>query len=451
MDSKLISGRSKRAMERFQVRKIFIGAVLLGSLFAFTGTVLGSPLLAISGPNIIMFLYIAWALKRNTDIPNNIIGDSFYYLGFILTLVALTASLISLTDDVVSISKIVGSFGAAMTTTIVGLIARLVVTTFSIEAAERREQLDKEVERSIDKFVTQLDVMTEKVIADMVAMSANIGSSIADVILEFQELSNELTSKNKQVTDNVNSATNALTNRINAIKVDPELVNRVVSESLAGFSTEMSKLSSSYESAVKNVTQVNDKLNETLVNIRSDIVATQEEINKKISSSIERQVNDFDATMSTFSSKIIEELSSFSAIKVESDRAMNDLSEHYKNSIESQNTIIEKINVSLTQLGDQYKKTAEISEQQNAGFEAQAETLRGLDDVTSTLNKALAKTTDELSELDALKARVNTQLSSALTEMLEILSKTNDMADFAGEDMKKVYNELNLQIQQLRA
>lgn len=78
------------------------------------------------------------------------LGDNFYYLGFILTLASMSAALIQLRDGI-EMSVILGNFGVALITTIVGIAGRVVFVQMRseidhIETAIRHDLLAKNTE-----------------------------------------------------------------------------------------------------------------------------------------------------------------------------------------------------------------------------------------------------------------------------------------------------------------
>ena len=98
----------------------------------------GSLLIWVSGTNIsfnvavmiaVMAFYIFFINKnKNLSISKEQKADSCYYLGFILTLIAMINTLITLdVENIGSIfNTVVRDFGLALVTTIVGLVARII-------------------------------------------------------------------------------------------------------------------------------------------------------------------------------------------------------------------------------------------------------------------------------------------------------------------------------------
>lgn len=126
-----------------------------------------------------MLVYIAYMVRKRPDLLTSVLWGSLFSLGFILTLGALVASLIHLAaNDYAKMNSLVGSFGAVLTATIVGLIARLAVTSSSLQSLERRGRLEFEIEYSLNAFAAQHDVLTTQVVNLVTKGSCRIETGI---------------------------------------------------------------------------------------------------------------------------------------------------------------------------------------------------------------------------------------------------------------------------------
>jgi hypothetical protein len=91
------------------------------------------------------------------------LGDNFYYLGFIYTLASLSAALIQLREGV-AVETLLGSFGIALFTTIVGVAGRVIFVQMRGE----------------------LDDVEERVRRDLLAASADLRSQLSLSLAEFE-------------------------------------------------------------------------------------------------------------------------------------------------------------------------------------------------------------------------------------------------------------------------
>jgi chromosome segregation ATPase len=124
-------------------RKVFILALIAGSSAIGYSQVTGDALTAVAGPLLVMALYLGIGI-RHAEPGERIeqFADSLYYLGFLFTLVALTASLLAYRTVEVEFNLLVANFALALVTTIFGLAARIVIVHFRHSPVDRNTLQD---------------------------------------------------------------------------------------------------------------------------------------------------------------------------------------------------------------------------------------------------------------------------------------------------------------------
>lgn len=85
------------------------------------------------------------------------LGDNFYYLGFIFTLASLSAALIQLRSSQ-QIEPILGSFGIALVTTIVGVAGRVLFTQMRTEIEEIEDAIRRDLAEASNELKSQLSI-----------------------------------------------------------------------------------------------------------------------------------------------------------------------------------------------------------------------------------------------------------------------------------------------------
>jgi F0F1-type ATP synthase membrane subunit b/b' len=137
-------------------RKLFFDDMPDKGLFAGTAA-LGFALIIILkvgavGPELIaglavalMFTYgfIAYRIPA-VHLRLDRLGDNFYYLGFIYTLASLSAALVQLRNGV-EIDSVLGNFGIALITTIVGIAGRVVFVQMRSEIDDVEEVIRRDI------------------------------------------------------------------------------------------------------------------------------------------------------------------------------------------------------------------------------------------------------------------------------------------------------------------
>ena len=92
------------------------------------------------------------------------LGDNFYYLGFIYTLASLSASLLQLRTTTHNIEDLLGNFGIALVTTVVGVAGRVLLV----------------------QMRGQIDDVEERVRRDLVSASADLRAQLVTALREFE-------------------------------------------------------------------------------------------------------------------------------------------------------------------------------------------------------------------------------------------------------------------------
>jgi hypothetical protein len=137
-------------------RKLFFDDMPDKGLFAGTAA-LGFALIIILkveavGPELIAGLAVAFMFAYGFiayQIPTvhlrlDRLGDNFYYLGFIYTLASLSAALVQMRNGV-EIDSVLGNFGIALITTIVGIAGRVVFVQMRSEIDDVEEVIRRDI------------------------------------------------------------------------------------------------------------------------------------------------------------------------------------------------------------------------------------------------------------------------------------------------------------------
>lgn len=220
---------------------IFVGKAyfempaLLGLLFAFFG---------ITG-----YACIAW-LDRNNRIRMDKAGDNCYYLGLTFTLASLSAVLVRIDFDVAVASAIVAGFGIALGSTILGIIARLILIQFVEELDDIEHRARVRLTDSADQLRIDLDNAAKRFQTFLFSIQDDVRASIVELTddqLEKQKtLVEDVQQLLEQVVRNVDDASTSLT------------------KTLKRHSTVMEKFNASAE----RTADAADKLAERVENIR---------------------------------------------------------------------------------------------------------------------------------------------------------------------------------------
>jgi len=182
------------------IKRLFLGGLFLGAVVIFIGNIFGNMLITVLLPTLVMFAYIY--LGQKCDETSYVLAqfsDSIYYMGFLFTLTALVASLLTFSDKTIDINSLVSNFGLALTTTIVGLGARIYFSNFSIEESGIKERVKNELKDTSRILISECRNTSNSMRAMNVSIQDTIDNSI-QACNKNVELSSALLEESTQLT-----------------------------------------------------------------------------------------------------------------------------------------------------------------------------------------------------------------------------------------------------------
>lgn len=152
-----------RAILDIRVQKLFLLAIVLKVGSSAFGWWFRDPwILGLAVPLSVMAIYIALGLnRRDTDVTNEKFADSCYYLGFIFTITSIIFSLLDIPNIGTRIQEIAVRFGAAMMSTVFGLVVRVYLVSFKRDAADALADVESGVIEASQKLREQLLIAFE--------------------------------------------------------------------------------------------------------------------------------------------------------------------------------------------------------------------------------------------------------------------------------------------------
>ena len=264
--------------------------------YLFAGTLLaGFLLIVLTGNNItfnvlsmiaIMAFYIYFIYNNeNVSISKEQKADSCYYLGFILTLIAMINTLISLDVDNIDniFNSVVRDFGLALVTTIVGLVARIIwLQLASSNAFDGEETIREKLIAEAQELETQTQRITgacttlaadaERVSAPLSGNLNNLSKTL-DIPSELSATLYEIASNANELKDNLASL-NAQTKAID-LKYFEDLSANFTSLNLV-----LERLSPIMESNIENLNQTFENSSKRIEDYNKSLDALLDETKK---------------------------------------------------------------------------------------------------------------------------------------------------------------------------
>jgi len=113
---------------------------------------------------MVIYGIYAYSFRENTNL--NQIADSAYFLGFLFTLSSITMSLINFAsvdgDSEFQIGRIVNFFGFALSTTIIGLLIKLLLENIKPSVSDLTDKTFSDFEQTVSNFDLQLRSSAEQ-------------------------------------------------------------------------------------------------------------------------------------------------------------------------------------------------------------------------------------------------------------------------------------------------
>lgn len=179
MNERRAAGRSSDT----SMRVLFFATFLVASLGLLVGW-RESVLIPAAWAVLCMLVYAAIARWRFPDVVGTeSFADSFYYLGFLLTLVALIGVLIhlgNLSGDGL-LEGVLRHFGIALATTVVGLLGRVLIVMFGREPDAYEQLARTQVEQAYDSLTRSLNRMAAEAEAFGNAFGTRLNTALGPI------------------------------------------------------------------------------------------------------------------------------------------------------------------------------------------------------------------------------------------------------------------------------
>jgi len=190
-----------RALFQIRVQKLFLVAVVLKVSSAVLGWYLNLQwALGFWVPLLVMAAYVAIGLKRqDRDVSDEKFADSCYYLGFIFTVTSIVVSLLDLPYIGDRIQDIAVRFGAAMVSTVFGLVVRVYLVSFRQDASDALKLAEDTVLEAATRFREQLLMAQEKFVDFQGQVTKATEATVESTRLQVEKLSTDHSARLEQL------------------------------------------------------------------------------------------------------------------------------------------------------------------------------------------------------------------------------------------------------------
>ena len=274
-DNQQIPTSKISAVTQKDIRNYFLLYLILGIISILVPAYLKttSVPIAVILPVIVMFTYMFTVYRKARGVlASDQIGDSVYYLGFLLTLFALILTLFYYRDAQDPLENILPKFGIALITTIVGLGVRVYITAFDVSAEDTQDIADTNLTDASIQLKTQLNVANEtfkhsvNTLSEELRMTLESHSNQLSIFLKKNN--EEFANSSEKIVSKINEASSALSNQSGKLESSLTNLNSSIDSfqsSITSINQEVSNIGKSFQDLSKvNITEQLTNLNDQM-------------------------------------------------------------------------------------------------------------------------------------------------------------------------------------------
>lgn len=248
------------SIKTLSTAKLFLIFISLKILSSILGWQLNDPWgLGFAIPILLMTTYIILGFRlKDKDLSDEKFADSCYYLGFIFTISSIIVSLIDLPHIGEKLDDIAIRFGAAMVSTVLGLIVRVCIVNIRPDLGDTMKMAEENLLEAVKRFRIHLDLALDQMRGFQSQVDDAAKASVARVENEIEKATlaykDHLADLFQQITTDYQASLTASAEHIQAIA-------SALSNALSDHGKMMQSSVSAYET---KVIQFSDRLEKKL-------------------------------------------------------------------------------------------------------------------------------------------------------------------------------------------
>lgn len=270
-----------------------------------------------SGSVIVAYVAITLISVRARLDPGQI-GDNAYYLGFVLTLASLAYTLYELgveAGDAELFGDVIAGFGIALSSTIVGVIVRVVLLQYRVDLVAREREIRLQLNDAMRRFHAEVE--------DFVRGTKYLGVEIRQSLDEhhqqmaesygqsLEKLVRDLSTSYQKVLDGVvEQSKEANRGLVSSTRNSISNVEKVVRETLATVSGQMQETNVAINEGIRsaadvlkrNLQETNELMSESLIDLRAEVRSSVEEMSRVHAENMKREADLIDEATTSMQS-----------------------------------------------------------------------------------------------------------------------------------------------------
>lgn len=260
----------------------------IASIFLVRTFTFDSLVFQMTVPGLVIVLYSVLIFQKGKNVlSQDQLGDSVYYLGFILTLWALILALYDLSEDPKA-EDIISKFAIALVTTVVGIFVRVFMSQFAPAQEDINEMSEKMLSDTALNLKTQLDVTITTFTGLIDELSRKTSETLEKNSLELstflKENSEEFSKASKKIINNLNNASDTLIQKSSSLDKTLEGLNNTTenfNENLNALNSALTQNNPAKE--ISNLQDVFENMSKSMESYKEIVTTDLKEIssNKK--------------------------------------------------------------------------------------------------------------------------------------------------------------------------
>ncbi|MDP5029610.1 hypothetical protein, partial [Paraglaciecola sp.] len=324
-----------------------------------------------------------------------------------------------------------------------------------------QEQIERDIEHSLEVFKGQIDTLTSSVITSIVKVSTETNETISNTLKRFED-ANLATTKlysesMERNIETINAVVDGMQIRIDNIAISEDMIVKPVLKSLQGLTENLTGFSNYFAKAATELQSNNEKLAYQIAGSTNTINKHIDGFEQKLNDVIKTQAEQYRATLTEIGNSVVESIGDFKDINIDAQsevearlKQVSSQLDSFKVAVEdavpainrNMKILVEESGAIQTQLADSPK----ILKQYATSLEELVENFSQVEKMTPGVDR-LQQTLVKFEELiDTATTRVNTVFG----KLEQSANATEEHTNQVASDIASVYSNLARELQKIR-
>ncbi|NVK20802.1 MAG: hypothetical protein HWE30_19155 [Methylocystaceae bacterium] len=215
------------------------------------------------------------------------IGDNCYYLGFCITLASLAYTLYGLSsagNDSEMLSDVISGFGVALSSTVVGVMTRVVLLQYRVDLAARDKQARMEINKAMLDFKGVMSTSVTNTRETITAIRQSLDEHTAETIKQNERMQKAFDERLEALVANVGTSMQDVMNEV--LESGKDMNRRIAASSRTNTGSIENALKQSMEQVVADLKRASEKLERDMELANTTSIKTLERVIGEVSAAM---------------------------------------------------------------------------------------------------------------------------------------------------------------------